>query len=396
MANTGKRKKLGAVYLVSAGLIVLTVAGCVLYAQRDQFLIHYHLRAQVSSDAPPAQATAWLIEHKALAVPTLVEEFRQADAERTRRARELVERIMADHPDPTDPEDSHLSLALAARLHEIHASLPPHGRLASVTLSGQVLRKHLAGWSPNAPTALETAGDVLLAGLIDDDLAVKEQALLTVSEIWTWNGADNIANTLVKEWKRHCYERAVRLLGSAAPRIRAAAAAALTHTTFHEGDSALIALLEDPDPNVQKVALVSLATVAADSLNSTQKTRIMDFLHDADAEVRGAAALVLKKSGLSDAKVHLATLMKHPVATERAKVVSLAFSVPDIDPARWVLALADDPSPAVRIAVARAASTSESPELKSRLAAMAESDPDPLVRELAQQFLASQTAKKGR
>lgn len=389
MAGNRKRKKLGAFYLLCAGGLVLTVVACVLYAQRDHLLIHYHADRYLADKSGADASGDWLLERKVISVPVLLESLSSSTPLECERASDLLEKVLAEHADPTSPDHSQLSLAMAAHLHKVYLSLPATGRNEAVHLTALVLKTHLTTWSPKVSTAIETAGDVFLKGLVDEDVQVKANALDVLATIWTWNGADNIALTLVEEWRRHCYDRAVHCLTSASPRIRAAAAEAISHSPLHEGDPMLIGLLNDPDPGVQKVALVALAKTAADSLTSQQKVKLMDFLHDSDPEVRAAAANLLRHSGLSDAIIHLATLIKHPEATERAKVVHLAFSVPDVDPVQWIMSLADDPAPAVRIAIAQEAARSDNTQLRQQLFKMSESDPDPLVREMSQQLIAN-------
>lgn len=199
---------------------------------------------------------------------------------------------------------------------------------------------------------------------------------------------------MIRDWQRRCYERAVELLQSPTPALRAQAASAMAGAPFHEGDAALIERLRDPDPLVRRAALLSLERGRHDSLSSEQKLELTRFLHDEDERARRAAERILHHAGLSDAVIQLAALMRHSSPNERAKVVSQAFLVPDIDPVRWVLELADDPAPAVRIAVARAAMTSDHPELRKTLEHLAESDPDTLVRETCKQFLAARLAQR--
>lgn len=381
-----RRRGLGTFFLLSAGTLVVTVVSCLAYVNRDQWLVHYHVR-QAVSDAAPETSLAWLTARPSLALPLLLSRLADPEPELCGRAGKAIERIVANNNDPTTPEQSHVSLALAAKIHDVFDQFSPAGKQQAVAVTKSILKAHLSQWSPNVPTALQTAGDVLHMTLCDTDVSVALSALKVLPEVWAWNGADAVNKTGVDAWKRRCYDDAVDRLSSENAIVRAESASALKGSPFHEGDPALISRLEDESEGVRHAVLKTLAASGADALDSEQKSLVMNYLHSKDPEVQKAAASVLRGAGLSDAVVKLATLVRHPAPAERAKVVSLAFSVPGIDPTRWVLELAHDPSPAVRLAVARAASSSPDPALKKALAEMAESDPDPNVREMSREFL---------
>lgn len=383
------KAKHGALYVVCAGALILTVAGCVLYAQRDQLLVHYYASKNAASDSPSANTQAWLQERSMLALPAVLGYLKQSDAATCRRSSRLVRQILDANKDPTDPESAHITLAVAAKLHEEYGSLSCEGKIEAVGLAFEILTNNLARWSPNVPTAIETAGGLITTALLDHDSKVQEATLRLMSEAWKWNGNDNLMAALVDEWKRNCYRLSVEALSSPVPSTRIAAAAGLEGSPYHEGDLKLISLLEDTDSNVQKSALLALADTAADSLGSREKSQLMEYLHDSDPEVRVAAQQLLINSGVRESVVRLAVLMKHPNASQRARVASLAFVVPDIDAVRWVLALSEDDSPAVRVAVAKEGAKHDYPELWDRIEKMAESDPDPDVRELSKQFIST-------
>lgn len=384
----GKKRKLGTLFLASALLLILTVIGCVAYAQRDQFLVHYHANRLVRGGNGFEDSERWLEERKILAVPVIIDVFVGNEEKPCATARDFLQRILAAHGDPTDPEQSHLSLSLAASLQAKFEHLSEYGRMASLSLAIQVLGQHLDAWSPNVPTALETGGKVLLLGLVDPVARVKEHALVSMAEIWSWSGADNVAYGLVEEWKRNCYDRASAQLASASPAIRIAAAGAISGSPYHEADAALIAMLDDEVSSVRKAALVALCASAGDSLTSSQKIRLMDFLHDPDGEVVSAASRLLQACGVSESRLGIAILMKHPDPQRRATIAESLPSMPEINPVPLLLTLSDDPSPMVRMSVVRIALESADTRLRARLRAMAETDPDANVRALLQQLLA--------
>lgn len=372
-----RHRKFGTLYLICALGLVLTVAACVVYVQQDQLLVGYQVRQYLQTEAE-AEAE-WLIERRYLSLPIVLDELAQPDNTVCRRVGDLVERTVARYPDPTNPGDSHLTLLVAAKLNHDYSTFSPAGRSQAVRLTVLVLSRHLKDWSPNVPTALETAGGVLVTALHDPDGEIRSQAIESMYGMWSWRG-DGLARTLVQEWQRQCYAAMVEMLADDSPDRRARTARALAGAPFHEGDLALIGLLSDPDPAVKKAALMTVAHGAADCLTSEQKTDLVEFLHDPDVEVQQAATQLLLNAGISESVIHLAKLVRHPQATERVQAVSMAMTVLD-DPTPWLLEMSNDASPAVRLAVARAAGSSKQAELAARIREMADADPDANVRE---------------
>jgi hypothetical protein len=375
-------------YLLCGGLLVLFLLGCVLIVQRDNLLVAYHVRNVVRSSDPAVSSAEWLKSRTMLSLPQLLAQLTSPEPAVCERSASLVREIVQECKDPTNPEDSHLTLALAAKLNQAYERLSPDGRGQAVLIAIDVLHIHLSGWSPNVPTVLENGGDVLLSALVDESPTVKSRALSAAKRIWDWDGTDRVSQALVRDWQRQCYLRSVELLGSDKEEIRAAAADAIARSKFHEGDAVLISKLKDKSVRVRKAVLVALSHGAGDALDSDEKESLMTFLSDPDAEVRSAAAQLLRSAGISEAKVRLASLMRNPDPMMRAKAPEEAFAISNLDAVSIVLELADDEAPAVRVAVARTASTSDRPELREILQKMADADPDPLVRDMAKQFLA--------
>lgn len=389
-----KLGNLGVLYLTCATLLIVTILGCVLYVQRDLVLVYYHTSIFLTEDEPPEGNDRWLCARPNLSAPVLLSHLSNDDHVVCRRASTLLERILDDHPDPTNPEASHLSLAVAARLHQDYPRLSRYGRAEAVELAVRVLASQLGRWSPTVPTALETAGEVLLESLADDDLLVVERALGALAQVWHWNGTDNVASSLVRDWKQKCYRRAMGMLDGRPDPIRAWAARAITGADYHEADQALIGMLSDPNPAVKKAALLALTHTAADSLSSEKKTELLSFLYDPDLEIREAARQLLLKAGATELELNLATRMNHPVPTERARVVAMVLAAKGIDQSKWLFRLSNDPAASVRFAAANAAGAATDPDLQRRLHAMADSDPDPQVRAAAKEALATKIVKK--
>lgn len=378
-------------YLFLLVVAVVTVGACVGFVHRDQLLVHYYADSFVTASSPAEEARQWLVLRPQISLPVLVAKLRSPEPEPCRRAASALLEIVGSSTDPTDPRQSHLSLSLASMLHTQRGSFSPAGRVEAVELSAGVLREHLAKWSPNAPTALATAGSVLLSGLTDPHPIVQEAALARLPELWTWEGSDSIVkNSLVETWKWRCYQRAVDSMTSRSPSVRAAAATALRRAPFHDGDSSLVRLLDDEAPQVRKAALATMAESAVDSLSSeSHYWRLVDFLGDSDADVRSLARQILLAAGFSEDKLQIALLLRNPDPRERAKIPAILLDGDGTATRRWLLELVRDPAPSVRIEALRAAAVTRDPEFREVFKHLATDDPDPQVRTECEQILQS-------
>jgi HEAT repeat protein len=387
MARSGRR--LSRLYVGGLFLLVVTVIGCVVYMQWEQLRLRYHARRFV--DQGESSSEAVLRSHTSGALPVVTTCLTQAAPEAAGRIERFWKQVLSENSNPAEPVHSQLSLSLAAKLQLGWTRFNVAGRRVAAVLAFHVLSIHLRDWSPDVPTAIESAGTVYCQALEDEDSSVRHRALALMGEIWSWDGTDNVTRPLVEDWKRRCYILAAEHLADSNAEVRAAAALAIVDAPFHEADIPLIELLDDDDPVVKKAALKALSH-AADGFSSEQKSKLVTFLHDSDPGVSHAAAALLRASGLSDAELRLAWLLKHPVPAERAKVASLAGAVVG-DPALWLLELGNDCSPSVRLAMARAAAASRDPRLQARARQMALSDADENVRAMTQQWLQLERVK---
>lgn len=361
---------------------IVTVGACVGFVHRDQLLVYYYADSFVGSSSPNDEALEWLVQRPPIALPMLVEKLQSPKEEQCQRAASAIRAIIGSHTDPTDPKQSHLSLSVAAMLHAELRKLSARGRVQAVELSCGILREHLAQWSPNAPTALATAGSVFLSGLTDEDLCVQVAALERLSELWSWEGSDSIVkNSLVETWKWRCYQRGVDLMDSRSPRVRAAAATSLQGAPFNDGDSRLVGLLNDQEPQVRKAALATIALSAAESLSSeSHYWRLVELLDDPDEEIRGLARKVFLAAGLSEEHLQIAILLRNKDPRERAKIPSILMAKSGLGTKRWLMELVRDPAPSVRIEALRAAAGLRDPEFREVFKHLATDDPDEQVR----------------
>jgi hypothetical protein len=145
----------------------------------------------------------------------------------------------------------------------------------------------------------------------------------------------------------------------------------------------LSAIRPDPAPEVRTLVLLALGSredvLATDDL--------LPFLHDADKEVRAVCEQALRTRGLSNAYLQLACMVTDPEPVVRAGVPGRVVEMPDLDTALWLARLSRDPSPAVRAAAVRAAGECQEPVGQAWVKALAENDPSPTVKQLAQFYL---------
>src|SRR5262249_52604611 len=153
------------------------------------------------------------------------------------------------------------------------------------------------------------------------------------------------------------------------------------HPQIHLLDQ-VIALLDDPAPEVRRLALVALGpcdeAVATDDL--------LRWLHDPDAEVRRSCENALRGRKLSEGQIRLGRMLTDPRPGVRLQVLDGFRRNSELEPGVWLRRLSHDPEPAVRAAAVRAASELPLANLSDRLEQMAQSDPSPTVRQLAHHY----------
>jgi hypothetical protein len=145
---------------------------------------------------------------------------------------------------------------------------------------------------------------------------------------------------------------------------------------------AVTPLLNDPAPEVRREAMLAVGSAVA-AINTDD---LLASLHDPDVEVRRLCEAALRSRGLSEEHVQLARLLTDSRPEVRLQVLGLLRRQNDLEPGIWLRRLSHDPAPAVRAAVVRAAIEQRVPSLSDRLEQMAQNDPSPSVRQLAQYY----------
>jgi HEAT repeat protein len=148
----------------------------------------------------------------------------------------------------------------------------------------------------------------------------------------------------------------------------------------------VVPLLRDSSVRVRESAM--LAVGAQPNVVSTDD--LLGWLHDGDAGVRALCEKALRSRGLQERHIRLGRLITDPSARVRLKLIDMLKRTTDLEPGVWLRRLSHDPVAAVRAAAVRAIQEQELATLADRIEQMAQNDPCPTVRQLAQYYLVSQ------
>lgn len=144
-------------------------------------------------------------------------------------------------------------------------------------------------------------------------------------------------------------------------------------------------LLQDPDVEVRRVAVLALGPVRDGSQPAVNDDGLLRCLHDSDSEVRRLAEMGLRSRGRSPRDIRLGRRYAAPEPAERQKLlIDLAYEE-ELDVSVWLERLTTDADPAVRAGAARLAAERKT-NLGGRLEQMGRSDPDATVRQIAEYY----------
>lgn len=159
------------------------------------------------------------------------------------------------------------------------------------------------------------------------------------------------------------------------------------HPRLSSGN-AIAAMLTDSSAEVRRAAMLAVGpdpdVLSADDL--------LAWLHDPDPDVRKLCEKALRSRGLREEHLKLGKLMTDSRPASRLQVVEQLRQADDLEPAVWLRRLTHDSSSAIRAAAVRAAAEQNVAQLTDRIEQMAQSDPSPTVRQLAQYYLSAQRA----
>jgi HEAT repeat protein len=145
----------------------------------------------------------------------------------------------------------------------------------------------------------------------------------------------------------------------------------------------VVQALSDPAPEVRRSAML----IAGPLESAIPTDDLVHWLHDSDQEVRRVCEKALRARGLQDESLLLGRVITDAQAGNRLQIFSLLKNADDVEPGVWLRRLSHDSSPAVRAAAIRAAAEQTQVNLADRIQQMAQNDPCPTVRQLAEFYL---------
>ena len=357
------------------GLTALTVLGVVGagWVYREPLLAWYYVgRLTTAAEGDRAAWTERVAARDAAAIPFLLDHFdRPADCAGARAGLSAVAARW--------PLDDPRRLSLALQLAESFPRFSLTGQANTIEL--------LADWAPAAGAAPLPAEcmacllRVLPLASRSPDHGVRGAGLELAAAVLRCDGPDDVENGC-REWIRRGFQD-----GEAANRARAARLAARPEVDLLPQ---IVPLLDDPDAGVRKAALLAVGP-APDAITTDDLLR---SLHDPDEDVRRLCEAALKECRkLSNQDVALGRLISDSRPGMRLQVLDKLVQARDLEPGVWLRRLSHDPAPAVRAAALRAAADESRTDLSERVRQMAQSDPSPTVRQLAQYYLSRDRAQ---
>ena len=125
---------------------------------------------------------------------------------------------------------------------------------------------------------------------------------------------------------------------------------------------------------------------ARDGLKSVDPLDLMRRLRTDDGEQRGEARRELARRGFSEVDLELARQLFSPDVEIRKQLARAVPRFSSVDAAQWLMWLALDPQPEVRLAAVSTLATTGDPTLLDRVEALARKDRDPQIQALAEQI----------
>jgi len=282
----------------------------------------------------------------------------------------------------TDAEAAEVFAALG-EVRAGFAKFAPEARGLALAVAGQVLARLAVDPAPPAwSKALEPAHGLLTSGLADSVPGVRVAATAEVGRLWSWTPGCTptpYEERTIDDWKQSFVAPTVRALAAREPETRAAAVACLAKLPINDAAAPAAAYVADPEAIVRQQALIGFAS-RRDLLS---EEAVLPLLHDPNPAVAFLARRTLMARGLNEDQVALGRLIAHPSAARRVSVIPQLLSRTDIDPVVWLVQLSRDADESVRAKALEALATRTTPEARSRLREMAQSDESARIRSAA-------------
>jgi len=359
-------------WTVGSALVLLLGLGALAWLERTRLTIWYCVHGLAAAgDADRNQWVERVAGLDAAALPALLDRLGQDDPQ----ACANVQQALASLADRWGSDDPRVA-DLVGRLSAAFAALSTPGQQAALTVADRAVAA--ADRSTSLPAALVPSAVRLLeqaANLPDE--SVHAEAL-------------SLASTLADRVGQEQVVRACRALAAAC--LRDQDKDNRTHAVrlaLHPKVWLLrevVPLLGDPAPEIRRAVMAAVGSKP----EAIDTDDLLPWLHDPDAQVRGLCEEALRLRGLREAHLRLGRLKTDQDPKVRLQVVDYLPYSTDLDPGVWLRSLSHDPVPAVRAAAIRAAVEQGVVDLSDRIDQMAQNDPSPTIRQLAQHYIACQ------
>ena len=148
----------------------------------------------------------------------------------------------------------------------------------------------------------------------------------------------------------------------------------------------LLPLLNDPEVEIRRAALFAVGP-ATDGEPVIGDEELFHWLHDPDEVVRKVCVDALVSRGRSDSEISLGRRLRHPLPSERLKLLlDLRYDHDVRDPEPWLERLSRDPDPGVRAGSVRVAielASEQQLPIPPWIGSLADADPNLTVRRIA-------------
>ncbi|MCI0376557.1 MAG: HEAT repeat domain-containing protein [Gemmataceae bacterium] len=357
----GRRKKA----LLCLALVAL-LAGAAWW-HKNRILAWYYVSRLISADE--GNREAWVKRVAGLqdaALPRLLGAWQKADP----AACHTVESALTELTQPWNASDARCAQLLVS-FSQNFAAWSNAGKNAALRTAQSLLKKNSG--QPTLPAPLsKAAGDLLEAAEKSPETSVQRLFL----------AAALVERVPQGQWLDTCRSMASIGLDSANADMRAAAAYLVMRPALREDLDLMkkvLPLLKDSSAEVRRSAVLALG-LARDLVGDDD---LLALLHDPDEEVQQHCEMALRSRGLQEHHIFLGRLMSDERPAARLQVLQHLGHARDLDANVWLRRLCQDPSPAVRAAAVRAASA----DLRGFLQEMAAQDSSPTVRQLASHYL---------
>lgn len=354
----------------AAGLSLLVIGGAAWF-QRAELLAWYYVHGLERCDEKSRDR--WMnpiLEYDRAAVPRLTASFRQQSDRSCGNAQFALTRLVDRWGTAEERAQD-----LARRLVQEFATYSSVGQVCALDVNKAMVRR-----SAGQPLGTELATplvSMLVPAAKSPHAAVRGRALQVAEALVTpTNGADvRAAFREMTQLALHdeCEDNRTQA-------IRLAAQPALQML------DQLLPLTKDANPAVRRAAL--LAVGQSPDLLSTDE--LLHWLHDPDPDVRHVCEGCLRARGLREDHVRMGRMMTDERPMVRVQVLEQLCRNAELEPGVWLRRLSHDPAPAVRAATIRMSAEQTLVDLSDRMEQMAQDDPSPTVRSLAQYYLSRQ------